>query len=82
MTISDTAATDTDPRRTLLTAIPRGTRLTGSQRELARQYVADRYRAFSSVRSIADELGRAYGTVHRLLVEAEVERRPRGGQSS
>lgn len=54
-------------------------RLTGAVRQLARDFVAERYRRGGSIRSIAEELGRAYGTTHRLLTESNVVMRSRGG---
>jgi predicted transcriptional regulator len=57
----------------------RATRVTGEAREeLARDLVA-RYRAGDSIRELAASTGRSYGFVHRLLSEAGVELRGRGG---
>lgn len=41
--------------------------------------LAAHYRAGKSVRVLAHTYGRSYGMVHRLLSEAGVEFRPRGG---
>jgi transposase len=38
-----------------------------------------RYKKGASIRQIADEFGRSYGNVHRMLREAGVELRGRGG---
>jgi hypothetical protein len=45
-----------------------------------RAKVARRYRAGATIRAIAAEIGRSYGLVHRLLEEARVPRRARGGR--
>ncbi len=54
-------------------------RLTGDQRRAVAQVLAERYREGASIRSLAVETGRSYGLVQRLLAEAGVEFRPRGG---
>ena len=58
----------------------KGQRITGASRDqlkkiVEKYYVTDR----ESIREIAVKTGRSYGSVHRLLVEAGVELRPRGG---
>jgi hypothetical protein len=56
-----------------------GERVKGDTRDrLTRQMVAS-YEAGSSIRSLADRHGRAYGSVHRMLAAAGVSFRPRGG---
>ena len=60
------------------TLAPRA-RIKGADRDkVAKRYVA-RYRKGESIRSIAEESGRSYGFVHRILNEAEVTLRSRGG---
>lgn len=54
-------------------------RLTGEARAKARDEAAARYNAGESVREIAKAGRRSYGATHRLLTEARVELRPRGG---
>lgn len=57
----------------------RGRQVIGQQRkELTDQVVAE-YLDGRSVRQIANTIGRSYGFVHRLLREAGVEMRSRGG---
>ena len=57
----------------------RVTRVTGDARvELTRDLVA-RYRAGESIRELAASTGRSYGFVHRILSDAGVELRGRGG---
>lgn len=53
--------------------------LTGEAREALAEQLAARYRAGESVRVLAASTRRSYGMVHRLLEEAGVEFRPRGG---
>ncbi|TMR22098.1 transcriptional regulator [Nonomuraea turkmeniaca] len=50
------------------------------EREALRADVTRRYVEGESVRELALSTGRSYGTVHRLLQEAGVELRPRGGR--
>ncbi len=54
-------------------------RITGGEREKCRHDYAKRYGAGSSIRRIAEDTGRSYGFVHRILVEAGVTLRRRGG---
>lgn len=54
--------------------------LTGAERQTARFYVAEQYVENElPVRVIAAELGISFGCVYRLLQEAQVNMRPRGG---
>ena len=54
-------------------------RITGAEREECKHDYVKRYGAGSPIRKIAEETGRSYGFVHRLLVEAGVTLRKRGG---
>ncbi|MEV6033591.1 helix-turn-helix domain-containing protein [Nonomuraea sp. NPDC052116] len=54
-------------------------RIVGAERAQLAAAVAERYAAGDSVREIAEAIGRSYGFVHRLLEEAGVTLRPRGG---
>ncbi|MFD6952910.1 MULTISPECIES: helix-turn-helix domain-containing protein [Nocardiopsis] len=57
----------------------KGRRLVGADRsELAAQ-LKRRYEAGESIRMLAAATGRSYGFVHRLLSEAGVDLRGRGG---
>jgi transposase len=51
----------------------------GADRSALGKQVAARYAKGVSIRDLAAELGRSYGFVHRLLVEAQVTLRGRGG---
>ena len=59
--------------------LPKGSRITGEGRnELSTSLVA-RYNRGESIRSMAEDIGRSYGFVHGVLVEAGVTMRSRGG---
>ena len=65
--------------RTVSDALRKGARVSGADRsELAAQ-LKSRYDAGESIRALAAATGRSYGFVHRLLGEAGVELRGRGG---
>jgi len=64
-------ATDTRP--------PKGSRLTGDARASFVAAITARYLAGASIRDIATDTGRAYGSIHRMLTENDVTLRSRGG---
>lgn len=51
----------------------------GAQRTVLVSSVVAAYIAGRSIRTLAAELGRSYGFVHRLLADSGVALRPRGG---
>ncbi|MEU1596656.1 helix-turn-helix domain-containing protein [Streptomyces sp. NPDC005708] len=53
--------------------------LPGPERDKVAAGLKAEYEAGTSVRRIAEATGRSYGAVHRLLAEAGVQFRPRGG---
>ena len=57
----------------------KGTRVSGASRADMAADLKRRYDAGESIRSLAAATGRSYGFVHRLLGEAGVELRGRGG---
>lgn len=59
--------------------IKKGARLTGTERNKLATELAEKYKAGNSIRSLAEETGRSYGFVHRILTENEVQLRGRGG---
>ena len=59
--------------------LKKGSRITGRARDELAPRLVRRYEAGESIRSIAGELGRSYGFVHGVLVEAGVTLRGRGG---
>jgi hypothetical protein len=60
-------------------AIKKGTRVIGVDRSRLGTVLGKRYDSGESIRSLAASTGRSYGFVHRLLREAGVELRRRGG---
>lgn len=62
-----------------MTMLPKGRRITGSAREDLTVQLKKKYEGGASIRQLAQETGRSYGFVHRLLVEADVTLRGRGG---
>lgn len=62
-----------------MATLPKGRRITGSARQSLTADVRSQYERGSSIRELAAETGRSYGFIHRLLVEADVPLRGRGG---
>jgi hypothetical protein len=60
-------------------ALRKGARITGSARQKLTADLRKKYEKGQSIRALADGTGRSYGFVHRLLVDAEVPLRGRGG---
>ncbi|TMR88617.1 helix-turn-helix domain-containing protein [Nonomuraea basaltis] len=54
-------------------------RIVGAERHQLTQLVAGRYQAGESIRVLAESIGRSYGFIHKLLEEAGVDLRHRGG---
>lgn len=59
--------------------VARAPRLVGEARQAVAEELAGRYHDGASIRSLARESGRSYGLVQKLLREAGVEFRRRGG---
>ena len=59
--------------------IRKGARITGAARDKLAVDVAKKYQKGQSIRSLAEGTGRSYGFIHRLLVDAEIPLRGRGG---
>ncbi|SDT74507.1 helix-turn-helix domain-containing protein [Actinoplanes derwentensis] len=57
-------------------------KLTEEERKRLSKVLADGYAAGGSIKALAASIGRSYGTVHKLLTEAGVKKRPRGFQKS
>ena len=57
----------------------KGSRITGDGRSDLAGSLAERYRRGESIRSMAEDIGRSYGFVHGVLVEAGAQMRTRGG---
>lgn len=62
------------------TATPRQ-RLTADDRSIMSASMAEDYNGGMSVRSCSEKYGRSYGAAHRMLSEAGVTMRARGGRS-
>lgn len=59
--------------------VKKGARLTGDDRTRMAGTVINLYEQGKSIRDIADETGRSYGFVHRVLSESDLTMRGRGG---
>ena len=59
--------------------LKKGKRITGPERDKLAADLKKKYAAGKSIRDLADETGRSYGFVHRLLTDAGVRLRGRGG---
>ena len=59
--------------------LKKGSRVTGSAREQLATDLKSKYEAGESIRALAQETGRSYGFVHRILSETGVTLRGRGG---
>ncbi|GAB7189658.1 helix-turn-helix domain-containing protein [Kineococcus sp. NUM-3379] len=59
--------------------VKKGSRLTGAERETLAAELSRGYAEGKSIRALAEETGRSYGFVHRILSESEVSLRSRGG---
>lgn len=61
------------------TAIKKGARIVGKTRDELAVDLTKKYEAGASIRSLAEGIDRSYGFVHRILTEAGVQLRSRGG---
>jgi hypothetical protein len=57
----------------------KGRRVSGSERDKLTADLKKKYAAGASIRELAAQTGRSYGFVHRLLSDADVTLRGRGG---
>ncbi|MGW6145148.1 helix-turn-helix domain-containing protein [Streptomyces sp. NPDC055140] len=57
----------------------KGTRITGEARDKIANELKKAYEGGASIRALAQDTGRSYGFVHRILTEAGVTLRGRGG---
>ncbi len=62
-----------------MSEVKKGARITGSDRATLATDLSRKYSDGASIRSLAEETGRSYGFVHRILKESEVSLRSRGG---
>ena len=59
--------------------LKKGSRVTGTAREQLASDLKNKYESGESIRALAQETGRSYGFVHRMLSESGVTLRGRGG---
>jgi hypothetical protein len=59
--------------------LKKGARITGGERTRLASDLKRRYTSGASIRELAGQTGRSYGFVHRMLSEAGVALRGRGG---
>lgn len=62
-----------------MTELKKGTRVTGDDRTSLSADLKKRYEGGESIRALAQLQNRSYGFVHRILSEAGVQLRGRGG---
>jgi hypothetical protein len=60
-------------------SVKKGARITGTDRSKLAGELTRKYTSGSSIRALAEETGRSYGFVHRILTENDVSLRGRGG---
>ncbi|WP_313905963.1 helix-turn-helix domain-containing protein [Streptomyces malaysiensis] len=61
--------------------VARGYRVRGQVREKAKADIVREYKEGKSIRDLATESGRSYGFIHKILDEARVKFRKRGGNT-
>jgi hypothetical protein len=59
--------------------LKKGSRVTGSDRDKLAADLKRKYDSGQSIRALAEQTGRSYGFVHRMLTESGVTLRGRGG---
>ena len=64
-----------------MTVLKKGARITGAERDTLAGDLSKQYDKGRSIRELAESNGRSYGFIHRVLSEAGVTLRGRGGSS-
>jgi hypothetical protein len=64
---------------TVMADLKKGARITGTQRDKLATDLKKKYEKGASIRALAEQTGRSYGFVHRVLSETGVTLRGRGG---
>ena len=59
--------------------LKKGSRVTGGERDTLSDQLKRKYEGGASIRALAEESGRSYGFVHRMLSESGATLRGRGG---
>ncbi|MFN8126376.1 MAG: helix-turn-helix domain-containing protein [Candidatus Nanopelagicales bacterium] len=62
-----------------MATVAKGQRITGSDRTKLARELKKEYQAGRSIRELAEEHGRSYGFVHRILKDSKTKLRGRGG---
>jgi hypothetical protein len=62
-----------------MAVLKKGARITGANRSKLADELKKQYDKGASIRELADSSGRSYGFIHRVLAEAGVSLRGRGG---
>lgn len=63
-----------------LPVLNKGQRIGGQERATLRARMVTAYKSGAPIRDIAEQVGRSYGFVHRVLGESDVQFRSRGGK--
>ncbi len=63
----------------MVETLKKGSRVTGTDRDKLAADLKRKYDSGTSIRALAEETGRSYGFVHRMLTESGVTLRGRGG---
>ncbi|MEU6261862.1 helix-turn-helix domain-containing protein [Saccharopolyspora shandongensis] len=61
--------------------LEKNVRITGEQRDELGAELQKRYEKGASIRALAEETGRSYGFIHRILFQRGVQLRGRGGST-
>jgi hypothetical protein len=61
--------------------IKKGARITGTARDELTVELVRKYDDGASIRELAEDSGRSYGFVHRVLADADITLRGRGGNT-
>jgi hypothetical protein len=59
--------------------IAKGRRVTGADRDKLTRDLVSQYKSGASIRELAAQTSRSYGFIHRILKDAGVQLRGRGG---
>lgn len=59
--------------------VKKGSRVSGGDRDTLTEQLKSKYEGGASIRALAEESGRSYGFVHRILSESGAALRGRGG---
>lgn len=70
---------DTDAKGIHVVELKKGSRVTGGDRDQLAAELKRKYEAGQSIRLLAQDTGRSYGFVHRILSESGATLRGRGG---